>query len=104
MIPNEIDPHQIIIAPIVSERSLDLSRNGKYVFRVAMTANKIEIRRAIEKVFPRVHVTAVNTLIVRGKLQRRTTKGRRVQGYKPNWKKAIVSLRPGDTIPIFENL
>jgi large subunit ribosomal protein L23 len=98
------DPHLILISPIISEKSLDLTQAGKFQFRVAMTANKIEIRKAIEAVFPRVHVTKVNTIIVKGKLQRRASGGRRVEGYKPDWKKATVTLAPGEKIPIFENL
>ena len=98
------DYHGILIQPIISEKSLDLSRLGKYSFRVPMTANKIEIRRAVETVFPKVHVTKVNTVIVRGKRQRRVTRGKRVEGYKPDWKKAIVTLAAGETLPIFENI
>ena len=69
-----------------------------------ITANKIEIRAAVETVFPKVHVVHVNTLIVKGKEQHRASRNRRVHGFSPNWKKAIVTLRPGETIPIFENL
>lgn len=98
------DPHVILIRPIVTEKSMIQKDHGKYQFRVPMTANKIEIRRAIEAVFPKVHVAKVNTLIVRGKQQHRLSRGRRVQGYSPHWKKAIVTLAPGETLPIFDNL
>jgi large subunit ribosomal protein L23 len=97
-------PHDILIRPIVSEKSIDQSREGKFQFCVPMTANKIEIRKAIEVVFPNVHVAKVNTLIVRGKRQRRLTRGKRIEGYKPSWKKAIVTLAPGEKLSIFENL
>jgi large subunit ribosomal protein L23 len=98
------DPYGILIRPVLSEKSLSMGDAGKFSFRVPMSANKIEIRQAIAVVFPSVHVTKVNTLIVRGKQQRRASRGRKVQGYAPHWKKAIITLAPGEKLPIFENL
>ncbi|HET6383179.1 MAG TPA: 50S ribosomal protein L23 [Armatimonadota bacterium] len=99
------DYHGVLLRPVVSEKSLDMAEHeGKFQFRVAITANKIEIRQAVEHVFPKVHVTKVNTLIVRGKRQRRMTRGRRVEGYTSRWKKAIVTLAPGEKLDIFENI
>ncbi len=93
------DPRDILIRPVVSEKTYGLAENaGKYTFEVAGDSNKIEIREAIEKQF-QVRVTKVNTLWVRGK-QRRL--GRMPQGTTKRWKKAVVTLAPGDSIAIFE--
>ena len=90
--------YQTIIRPIVTEQtSAAYQEKGEYTFEVAPDANKASIRQAIEKLFG-VKVTGVWTLNVRGKSRRvGTTTGRR-----PHWKKAIVTLRDGDTISIFE--
>ncbi len=93
------DPRDIIIRPVVSEKSYDQANHaGKYTFEVAPDSNKIEIRRAIEQQFS-VRVQAVNTLWVRGKKRRL---GRLPQGQTKRWKKAVVTLVAGDTIAIFE--
>ncbi len=92
------EPHDILIRPVVSEKSYGLAEQGKYTFEVAGEANKIEIRRAVEEQF-HVVVTAVNTLWVRGK-QRRM--GRLPAGRTKRWKKAVVTLQAGDSIDIFE--
>ncbi len=96
------DPHQIIERPILSEKTTDLAEMGKYTFRVARDANKIEIADAIEMMF-RVHVVKVNTMTVRGKTRRVRT-GRYREGRTSDWKKAIVTLEPGQTITLFEGL
>jgi large subunit ribosomal protein L23 len=90
--------YQTIIRPIVTEQtSAAYQEKGEYTFEVAPDANKASIKQAIEKLFG-VKVTGVWTLNVRGKTRRvGTTSGRR-----PHWKKAIVTLRDGDTISIFE--
>jgi large subunit ribosomal protein L23 len=90
--------YQVVDRPLVTEKSMDQAQLGKYTFKVAKDANKIEIQQAIEQLF-NVTVTKVNTLNVRGKKVR----GRRA-GKTPNWKKAVVTLKPGDTITIFEGL
>lgn len=92
------EPHDILIRPVVSEKSYGLAELGKYTFEVAGEANKIEIRQAVEEQF-HVVVTAVNTLWVRGK-QRRM--GRLPAGRTKRWKKAVVTLQAGDSIDIFE--
>ena len=71
----------------------------KVVFEVARDANKIEIRRAVEKLF-KVSVTDVRTLVVRGKVKRVG----RFTGQRPSWKKAFVTLKPGDNIEFFEGV
>jgi large subunit ribosomal protein L23 len=94
------DPYQIIERPLLTEKSMDLSHTGKYTFRVALDANKIEIAEAVEQIF-KVEVLKVNTLRVRGKKRR---VGRFPEGRTSDWKKAIVTLKPGQTITMFEGL
>jgi len=94
------DPYQVIERPLLTEKSMDQSHHGKYTFRVLQDANKIEIAEAIEKMY-KVKVMKVNTLTVRGKPRR---VGRFPQGRTSDWKKAIVTLAPGQTIQLFEGL
>jgi large subunit ribosomal protein L23 len=92
-------PSQIIIRPVVSEKSYVLSAVDKYTFRVHPDAHKTQIRQAVEELFD-VRVLEVRTITVKSKPKRRgVSKGR-----TRNWKKAIVQVRPGDTIPIFQGL
>ena len=89
---------EIIIAPIFSEKTSALvADQNKYTFEVSLNANKIEIKRAIEKIFD-VDVISVNTLKYDGKPKRYG----RWEGYRPNWKKAVVTLKKGQTIADFE--
>ncbi|MEE0434597.1 MAG: 50S ribosomal protein L23 [Peptococcaceae bacterium] len=90
---------EIIIKPVVTEKSVDLMQENKYCFKVAKDANKIEIKNAIEEIF-KVTVTNVNTVNVHGKMKRMG----RTQGKTASWKKAIVTLREGDSIEVFEGL
>ena len=92
-------PEQIIRRPILlTEKASRLrEEENQVVFEVAREANKIEIKNAVETLF-KVNVVTVRTQIVRGK-QRRMGRG---YGKLPNWKKAIVTLKPGDNIPFFE--
>ncbi|MDO4797247.1 MAG: 50S ribosomal protein L23 [Coriobacteriales bacterium] len=91
-------PYEVIIRPVVTERSFDLMEEGKYTFEVARTAPKEEIRLAVEKLFG-VHVVKVNTINVKPKNRR----VRYVKGKTRSWKKAIVTVAPGETIEIFAN-
>ncbi|MCW3063730.1 MAG: Ribosomal protein [Solirubrobacterales bacterium] len=94
-----MDPSQIIIRPVVSEKSFVLAELGKYTFRVHDKAHKTQIRQAIEQLFD-VKVVDVRTVSVKSKPKRRGyTSGRTRQ-----WKKAIVQVGEGDTIPIFQGL
>ncbi len=94
-----MDPTQVIIRPVVSEKSYVLSANDKYTFRVHPDAHKTQIRHAVEELFD-VKVVEVRTMSVKSKPKRRGyTSGRTRQ-----WKKAIVQLRAGDSIPIFQGL
>ena len=88
---------QVILAPIVSEKSYGGTPDGKYTFRVHSDAHKTEIRQAVESLFG-VKVARVNVIAGPAKPKRRGL----FKGTKPGWKKAIVQLREGDTIPIFE--
>ena len=92
-----MDPRQIVIAPVVSEKSYSLIEDNKYSFRVHPKAHKTQIRQAVEELFE-VKVEAVNIVKVQPKPKRRGFH----RGTKPGWKKAIVQLREGDTIEIFE--
>jgi large subunit ribosomal protein L23 len=94
-----MDASQVIIRPVVSEKSFVLAEAGKYTFRVHDKAHKTQIRQAIEELFE-VKVIDVRTASVKSKPKRRgQTSGRTRQ-----WKKAIVQVREGDTIPIFSGL
>jgi large subunit ribosomal protein L23 len=93
-----MDFSQVIIRPVVSEKTYVLAEAGKYTFRVHDKAHKTQIRQAIEELFE-VKVVAVRTASVKSKPKRRgQTSGRTRQ-----WKKAIVQVREGDTIPIFQS-
>jgi large subunit ribosomal protein L23 len=94
-----MDPTQIIIRPVVSEKSYVLSAAQRYTFRVHADAHKTHIRQAVEALFA-VHVVDVRTLSVKSKPKRRgNTRGR-----TRAWKKAIVQVRPGESIPVFQGL
>jgi large subunit ribosomal protein L23 len=87
----------VLKAPVVTEKSTVLQEGGKYVFKVDLRASKIDIARAIEKVF-NVHVKSVNTLKTHGKMK---TYGRN-RFKQPDTKKAIVTLASGESIQLFE--
>ena len=92
--------HEVIVRPVITEKSTDqLDRNHAYTFVVDKGANKYEIAQAVETLF-NVKVDSVRTMQYRGK-ERRV--GRHV-GRRANWKKAVVTLREGDTIEIFEGV
>jgi large subunit ribosomal protein L23 len=93
------DPRDVIIRPVVSEKSYVLSAVNKYTFRVHPDAHKTQIRQAVETLFG-VGVLEVRTMSVKSKPKRRGL----VRGRTRSWKKAIVEVRPGDSIPIFQGL
>ncbi len=94
------DPRDIIIRPILTEKTYKLQvDNNQYVFEVARDANKIEVKKAIEELF-RVSVEKVQIINVKPKPKRL----RRAPGKTRAWKKAIVRLRKGETIPLFEGV
>ena len=91
--------YDVIIAPIVSEKSMGMFQEKKYTFKVNPAANKIEIKKAVEEIF-KVEVDRVTTLNVMGKNKRVGVH----QGKKSDWKKAIVKLKGTKTIEFFDNL
>ena len=93
------DPRDIIVAPVVSEKSYELMETGVYTFKVHQSASKPEIRDAVEAIWG-VEVLKVNTLNRKGKTTR--VRGTNRTGSKPNTKRAIVTLAAGE-IPLFEN-
>ena len=92
-----LDPRQVLVAPVVSEKSYSLITENKYSFRVHEKAHKTQVRQAVEQLFD-VKVEAVNIVKVQAKPKRRGVS----KGTRPGWKKAIVKLREGDKIEIFE--
>jgi large subunit ribosomal protein L23 len=98
--PKAIHPYEVLRRPLVTEKTQLLTAQNKYVFEVALGANKLQIREAVQKAF-NVNVEQVNTLRVRGKVKRM---GRRSGGQQPDWKKAVVTLRAGDQIELFEGI
>ena len=93
-------PQDIIIKPVITEKSMDELQNGKYTFKVAKNANKIEIKKAVEALFG-VEVAKVNTLNVDGKAKRVG----RFEGRTSDWKKAVVTLtEDSKTIEFFEGM
>ena len=93
------DHRDVIIRPVVSEKSYGLLDHGVYTFVVAPDANKVEIRQAVEAIFS-VKVTKVNTLNRHGK--RKLNRKTRTYGQRPNLKRAVVTLAEGETIDLFE--
>jgi len=91
--------YEVLRRPLITEKNTALQAQGKYAFEIAGGANKHQIKQAVEKAF-KVEVTAVNVMTVPGK-------GRRMRGRQvltPSWKKAIVTLKPGDKIGFFEGV
>ena len=82
-----MQPHDILVKPIITERSMADAENKRYTFKVAKNANKYQIKDAVEKIFE-VKVARVNTMNFNGKLMRLG----KTQGRRPDWKKAIVTL------------
>ena len=93
---------QIIIRPVLTEKITALADKRQYAFEVPVTANKIEISKAVEKQF-KVKVTSIRTMRVQGKTKTQLTRAGRFQGRTRTWKKALVTLKEGDTIELFTN-
>jgi large subunit ribosomal protein L23 len=92
-----LHPNEVLLSPVVSEKSYSLLEDRKYSFRVHPDAHKTQVRQAVEELFG-VKVQAVNIIQVRSKPKRRGL----ISGRRPGWKKAIVQLREGESIEIFE--
>jgi large subunit ribosomal protein L23 len=97
---------EIVLRPVVSEKSIDESSRGKYTFRVHPDANKIQIKAAIERLYEaeKITVVAVNVLTRRPKTKQRGTRRGRVTGQVSGWRKAIVTLAAGQKIQFFEGV
>jgi large subunit ribosomal protein L23 len=91
--------YEVLRRPVVSEKNTILLEHNKYTFEVAPEANKPQIKDAVEKAF-KVQVTSVNVIHVPGKMRR----AGRQRGMTPSWKKAVVTLREGDKIDLFEGV
>ncbi|MGZ5325031.1 MAG: 50S ribosomal protein L23 [Solirubrobacterales bacterium] len=92
-----MESRQVIIRPVVSEKSYALMADGKYTFRIHERAHKTQVRHAVEEIFG-VHVDSVRVSRVRAKPKRRGLSA----GRSRSWKKAIVKLAPGERIELFE--
>lgn len=92
--------YEVLRRPVITEKSVIASDIGQYAFEVDMRANKLLVKDAVETAF-NVTVDDVNIMVMPAKTARR---GRRVAIRKPKWKKAIVTLAPGDTIQLFEGV
>ena len=100
-------PEQVLQRPVVSEKSYAAMAGGRYVFRCYPYANKIEIKQAVEEAFAsqKITVMSVNTINIRGKERLRSRGRKRIVGRSPDWKKAIVTLAPGQKIEgLFEGI
>ena len=95
----------VIRRPVITEKNTWLMEQSQYTFEVALDANKIQIKDAVEQTF-NVKVLAVNTLVVKPKKKSRmaSRRGGRIAGTQPAWKKAIVTLDPSDHIELFEQI
>jgi len=94
-----LHPNEVLLAPVVSEKSYNLIDQRKYAFKIHPDAHRTQVRQAVEEMFD-VHVERVNILKVQAKPKRRGL----IKGTRPGWKKAIVQVREGETIPIFEGI
>ena len=93
----------ILVRPIFTEKIARLQESeNKYAFEVDRNANKIEIRKAIEKKFD-VKVKNIQTMVEAGKMRQQMTRRGRFYGKRPDWKKAVVTLAEGDKLELFEN-
>ena len=94
-----MDPHRVLIRPVVSEKSYALMENNVYVFVVDPAATKVDVRKAVEEAF-KVRVDNVNTLNRKGKVRR--NRRTNTVGHRSDTKRAIVTLHEGDSIDLFE--
>ncbi len=93
-----LNVHDILLRPVISEKSIAQTERSNYTFAVARDANKFQIKAAVEAEF-KVNVLGVRVISVRPKEKRR---GRRTPGMVPGWRKAVVTLAPGQKIELFE--
>jgi len=98
-----LEATQIILRPVISEKSMDQSNANKYTFAVANEANKMQIKAAVEELF-KVTVLNVNVMTAKGKEKSRNIRRGRQVGYTSPWKKAVVTIKSGDSIEFFEGV
>jgi large subunit ribosomal protein L23 len=98
-----LEASQVILRPVISEKSMDETQRGKYTFAVETTANKLQIKSAVEELF-KVTVLHVNVLTTKSKEKRRGLGRQRTKGRTSPWRKAIVTVAPGDKIEFFEGV
>jgi large subunit ribosomal protein L23 len=94
-----MEARDVIIAPLITEKSMSATVNQQYAFEVNRRATKTQIRQAIHEIF-KVDVLKVNTVNVGGKLKNFARRGRKTSGMQSDWKKAIVTLKPGQKIEL----
>jgi large subunit ribosomal protein L23 len=94
---------QIVLRPVISEKSMDQTSQSKYTFAVANGANKMQIKAAVEELF-KVTVVSVNVLTTKAKEKSRNRKRGRQVGFSSPWKKAVVTVKSGDSIEFFEGV
>ncbi len=97
--PKQLHAYGVILRPLITEKAQSITGLGKYAFAVDRRANKLQVKEAVEATFD-VKVKAVNTCMMKGKVRRY---GRNATK-QPDWKKAIVTLAPGDKIELFEGV
>ena len=97
---------EVILRPVISEKSIDESGRGKYTFAVHDEANKIQIKAAVEELYRKENVTvvSVNVLTTKTKEKHRGTRRGRIVGHTTPWRKAVVTLAPGQKIEFFEGV
>ena len=98
-----LDATQIILRPVITEKSMDQTTQSKYTFAVAGEANKMQIKAAVEELF-KVTVINVNVLTSKAKEKSRNRRGGRQVGFTSPWKKAVVTIKAGDSIEFFEGV
>jgi large subunit ribosomal protein L23 len=98
-----LESSQVVLQPVISEKSMDETRRGKYTFRVHVDANKFQVKSAVEDLF-KVHVTEVNVLMTKSKEKSLNRRRGRQRGWTSPWKKAIVSIAAGEKIEFFEGV
>jgi len=97
---NQMNALDVVLRPMITEKATALGADNKYMFEVRREANKTQIKEAVQKGFD-VKVTAVNVMNIKGKPRR--VRGNRIK-HRPDWKKAVVTLAPGDKIELFQGV
>jgi large subunit ribosomal protein L23 len=99
-----LSPAEIILRPVVSEKSIDQASHRKYTFRVHPDANKIQIKAAVEQLYEadKVTVVGVNVLTTKAKVKTRSSRRGRIEGRVAPWRKAVITLAVGQKIQFFE--